>query len=197
VSLCCPQLCCSATLLSSVAVTCIPETGERCNDLLLPSALLTTCVASASSTTPENRPENLILPALRRARKTLPSLPCDDVFYRIVSFLIPNPQHTLSLYTFIYQESTWYTGVLSAQSDRGFLHYRRVAFSSMLKSRVGNILVKVASLRINISLDGSSITSKSHTHPSQLSMNDKVTLVDPRRVDLSVLDFSLSSHRHS
>jgi hypothetical protein len=31
---------------------------------------------------------------------------CDDVFYRIVSFLIPNPQHTVSLYTFIYQESS-------------------------------------------------------------------------------------------
>ncbi len=52
------------------------------------------CVPSASATTPENRPENLILPALRRARKTLPSLPCDDVSYDIVSFLIPDPQHT-------------------------------------------------------------------------------------------------------
>jgi hypothetical protein len=31
----------------------------------------------------------------------------DGVFYRIVSFLIPNPQHTVSLYTFIYQESVW------------------------------------------------------------------------------------------
>jgi hypothetical protein len=29
--------------------------------------------------------------------------------------------------------------VLSAQSDRGFFHHRRVAFSSMIKSRVGNI----------------------------------------------------------
>ena len=37
--------------------------------------------------------------------------------------------------------------VLSAQSDRGFFHYLRAAFSSMFKSRVGNILVKVATLR--------------------------------------------------
>ncbi len=58
------------------------------------------------------------------------------------------------------------SGVLSAQSDRGFFHYLRAAFSSMLKSRVGNILVKVAALRINLNLDGAPIASKSHTHPS-------------------------------
>jgi hypothetical protein len=57
------------------------------------------------------------------------------------------------------------SGLLSAQSDRGFFHYLHEAFSSMFKSRVGNILVKVAVLRINLNLDGSSITSKSHTHP--------------------------------
>jgi hypothetical protein len=34
-------------------------------------------------------------------------IPCCDVSYHIVSFLIPNPQHTVSLYTFIYQESAW------------------------------------------------------------------------------------------
>ena len=58
------------------------------------------------------------------------------------------------------------SGVLSAQSDRGFFHYRRAAFSSMLKSRVGNILAKAAALRINLNLDGATIASKSHTHPS-------------------------------
>ncbi len=36
----------------------------------------------------------------------------------------------------------------------------------MLKSRVGNILTKDASLRIDLNLDGSPISSKSHTHPS-------------------------------
>jgi hypothetical protein len=58
------------------------------------------------------------------------------------------------------------SGVLSAQSDRGFFHYHRAAFSSILKSRVGNILAKAAALRINLNLDGASITCKSHTHPS-------------------------------
>ncbi len=57
------------------------------------------------------------------------------------------------------------SGVLSAQSDRGFFHHLPEDFSSMLKSRVGNILVKVSVLRVNLNLDGSSITSKSHTHP--------------------------------
>jgi hypothetical protein len=58
------------------------------------------------------------------------------------------------------------SGVLSAQSDRGLFHYHRAAFSSVLKSRVGNILAKAATLRINLNLGGATITSKSHTHPS-------------------------------
>ena len=41
---------------------------------------------------------------------------------------------------------------------------RRAAFSSLLKSRVGNILAKPAALRVTLNLDGASITSKSHTH---------------------------------
>ncbi len=57
------------------------------------------------------------------------------------------------------------SGVLSAQS-RGFFHYHHAAFSSMIKSRVGNILTKAAALRINLNLDEEPITSKSHTHPS-------------------------------
>jgi hypothetical protein len=58
------------------------------------------------------------------------------------------------------------SGVMSSQSDRGFFHYLRTVFSSMLKPRVGNILVKSSALRINLNIDGSSIASKSHTHPS-------------------------------
>ncbi len=58
------------------------------------------------------------------------------------------------------------SGVLSAQSDRGFFHYLHTVFSSMIKSRVGNILVKSGVLRINFNLDGAPIASKSHTHPS-------------------------------
>ena len=58
------------------------------------------------------------------------------------------------------------SGVLSTQSDRGFFHYRRAAFFFMIKSRIGNILTKAATLRINLNLDGTPIASKSHTHPS-------------------------------
>ncbi len=52
------------------------------------------------------------------------------------------------------------------QHDLGQFHFHRTVFSSQLKSRVGNILVKVEVLRITFILDGVSITSKSHTHPS-------------------------------
>jgi hypothetical protein len=51
------------------------------------------------------------------------------------------------------------SGVMSSQSDRGFFHYRRAAFSSMIKSRVGNILAKASTLRINLKIDGSPIAS--------------------------------------
>ncbi len=42
------------------------------------------------------------------------------------------------------------SGVLSAQSDRGFFHYLHATFSSMIKSRVGNFLDKVATYRFLI-----------------------------------------------
>jgi len=58
------------------------------------------------------------------------------------------------------------SGVQLAQSTRGLFHFRRAAFSVMLKARVGKILAKAAALRITLNLDGVSITSKSHTHPS-------------------------------
>ena len=53
-----------------------------------------------------------------------------------------------------------------AQTDRGQFHFRRAAFASQLKSRVGLALAKAAALRITLNLDGVPITSKSHTHPS-------------------------------
>ena len=37
---------------------------------------------------------------------------------------------------------------------------------SQFKSKVGNILAKAAVLRITLYIDGTPITSKSHTHPS-------------------------------
>ena len=58
------------------------------------------------------------------------------------------------------------SGVQSAQSASGFFHFRRAAFSSALKSKVGLALAKAAALRIVLNLDGEPIASKSHTHPS-------------------------------
>jgi hypothetical protein len=59
------------------------------------------------------------------------------------------------------------SGVQSAQSTSGgFFHFRRAAFSSDLKSKVGLALVKGAALRTVLNLDGAPISSKSHTHPS-------------------------------
>ncbi len=56
-------------------------------------------------------------------------------------------------------------GVQLAQSNNMY-HYRRVVFSSQLKSKVGQILAKAAALRINLNIDGAPIASRSHTHPS-------------------------------
>jgi hypothetical protein len=58
------------------------------------------------------------------------------------------------------------SGVQLPQPDRDQFHYLRVVFSSQFKAKVDNILVKAASLRVNLNIDGSSIASKSNTHPS-------------------------------
>ncbi len=58
------------------------------------------------------------------------------------------------------------SGVQLAQTDRDQFHFRRAAFSSQLKSRVGLALAKAADLRFKLNIDGAPITSKSHTHPS-------------------------------
>ncbi len=58
------------------------------------------------------------------------------------------------------------SGVHLAQTHRGMFHYRRAAFSSQLKNKVGLTLAKETTLRITLNLDGATIISKSHTHPS-------------------------------
>jgi hypothetical protein len=58
------------------------------------------------------------------------------------------------------------SGVLPAQSDRGFYHYRRAAVSAQVKRKVGLALPKVAVLSITLNLDGVPIISRTHTHPS-------------------------------
>jgi hypothetical protein len=57
------------------------------------------------------------------------------------------------------------SGVQLAQTN--LFHYPlRSAFSSQLKSEVGNILAKAAALRINLNIDGVPVASRSHTHLS-------------------------------
>jgi hypothetical protein len=46
------------------------------------------------------------------------------------------------------------SGFQLAQSTSGQFHYRRAAFSSQLKSKVGNILGKAAALSITLNIDG-------------------------------------------
>ena len=58
------------------------------------------------------------------------------------------------------------SGVQSAHSTSEYFHYRRAAFLSGLKSKVGLTLGNAAALRIVLNLDGAPIASKSHTHPS-------------------------------
>ena len=58
------------------------------------------------------------------------------------------------------------SGVQLAQSTTsGQFHFKRAAFSSQLKSKVGNILAKAA-LRITLNIDDAPVASRSHTHPS-------------------------------
>jgi hypothetical protein len=83
-----------------------------------------------------------------------------------------------------------------------------VRLKSHLKSKCGNILAKTATLRSILNIDGVSVASRSHTHPSHpLSFINFVSMfrcsspswnpVYARHVDPSTLAFSLSSHRHS
>ena len=61
------------------------------------------------------------------------------------------------------------SGAQSEQSTSGGLfHYRRAAFFSHLKGKVGSNLVKAAALPVNLNIDGApiTITSRTHTHPS-------------------------------
>ena len=61
------------------------------------------------------------------------------------------------------------SGIELAETNLDFFHYIRAAFYSQLKSKsskVGNILAKATSLRINLNIDGPPIASRSHTHPS-------------------------------
>ncbi len=51
------------------------------------------------------------------------------------------------------------SGVQVSHSTSGQFHYRRVAFSSQLKSRIDSILAKAAALRITLNTDSAPTTS--------------------------------------
>ena len=79
------------------------------------------------------------------------------------------------------------SGVQSAQSTSGgFFHFRRAAFSSGLKTKVGLALTKAAALRIVLNLDGAPISSKSHTHPSHSQTSRLLTSSLPLGVPVPV-----------
>ena len=76
-------------------------------------------------------------------------------------------------FSFVDQRAHWETdrffaasGVQLAQHDRGLFHFRRAAFTSQLKAKVGSTLTKTAALSVNLNIDGSPITSRTHAHPS-------------------------------
>jgi len=52
------------------------------------------------------------------------------------------------------------------QHDRVQFHFLHSDFSSQLTSKVVRTLVKTPTLRVNLNLDGTPITSRTHTHPS-------------------------------
>jgi hypothetical protein len=58
------------------------------------------------------------------------------------------------------------SGVQPAQSNRGLFHFKRAAFLSQLKAKVGSTLPKAEALRVNLNIDGAPITSRTQTHPS-------------------------------
>ena len=55
------------------------------------------------------------------------------------------------------------SGVQDTQHHRDQFHYHRAAGSSQLKSKVDNILTKVDVLRITLNIDGTPVTSRSHS----------------------------------
>ncbi len=70
------------------------------------------------------------------------------------------------------------SGVQLAQTKPSgqLFHFRRSAFLTHLKSKVGLALAKAEALRINLNLDGAPIASKSHTHPSHSQTSRRKSL---------------------
>jgi hypothetical protein len=89
------------------------------------------------------------------------------------------------------------------------IHNKQTSISSpsnpgaLLKAKVGSTLAKAETLRINLNIDGVSITSRTHTHPSHsetsrlLTSSLSIGVPVPRVIQCMRVVFSLSSHRHS
>ena len=58
------------------------------------------------------------------------------------------------------------SGVEHTQHNQHQFRFRRAAFYSQIKSKVGNILTKTTTLHINLNIDDAPIASRAHTHPS-------------------------------
>ncbi len=133
---------------------------------------------------------------------------CAFYFYKLIRKLTSS----LQLQEFVLRNIT--VMLRKKNSWSGQFHYRRAAFSSQLKSKIGNILTKTTVLRITLNIDGALLTSRSPIESpialANLSFINYINLVSifrcsspphntvyVSRVDLSDLAFSLSSHRHS
>jgi hypothetical protein len=73
------------------------------------------------------------------------------------------------------------SGVRLAQTNSGLFHFRRAAFSSQLKAKVGNTLVKAAALRLNLNIDIAPITSRAHTHSSHFQFPEQPSVCEACR----------------
>ena len=57
----------------------------------------------------------------------------------------------------------------------GIYTFKRAAFFTQLKAKVGSSLAKAAAIRVNLNIDGAPITSHSDTHPSHSQVSHLLT----------------------
>jgi hypothetical protein len=88
------------------------------------------------------------------------------LFLSCLPLLAPLAASTVSLCEFLCLQAHRETdlffaafGVDLAQTHQDLFHFRRTAFYSQLKSKVGNILAKATALRINLNIHGGPIAS--------------------------------------
>jgi hypothetical protein len=69
------------------------------------------------------------------------------------------------------------SGVQLPEPNSGLFHFRHTVFSSELRAKVGRTLAKAEVLRVNLNLDGTTITLRTHTHPITLANISSINLV--------------------